>query len=146
MYIKIILFLFLFQKIYSIPQTDSEAFVVGSGSYDNSGIDFNNICPCHKTDGVCEKGCCCDKECLVYMLDHNYYEQYSECDPDSYLSRRTYSKLDYCDGYKKSIDDLYNPLILAFKILKMGFCLYKTREDENDDDNENEKEYEKLKQ
>ena len=75
------------------------------------------------------------------MLDHNYYERYSECDPDSYLSRRTYSKLDYCDGYKKSIDDLYNPLVLAFKILKMGFCLYKTREDENDDDNENEKEY-----
>ena len=54
------------------------------------------------------------------------------------MNSRLNSKLDYCDGYKKSIDDLYNPLVLAFKILKRGFCLVKENHKKKDEEEKNE--------
>ena len=128
----LILFFFLFNEIYSIPGTEDEGFAPGE---ENIEIDLNNVCPCDKTEGVCDFGCCCDEDCLNFMLDQNYYSLFSECDSSSSFKMTKDSKLDYCDGHKKSVDDLYNPLTLAFKILKKGFCLVKKQNYNNDPGN-----------
>ena len=134
--IKIWFLLFFFKKIYSISGTDGEAFP--SGYNTEPIVNLYEICPCDKTAGVCDSGCYCDKDCIQYMMDNDYYEQYPDSDPSSYASRNLNSKLDYCYEYKKSLDDLYNPLVLAFKILKRGFCLYKDNSNNDDNDNNND--------
>lgn len=96
-------------------------------------VNLIDTCPCNMNEGICDKACCCDMDCLTDMLDSIYYEKNKYCDPSSYISRRINSKLDYCDDYTKSLDDLYNPLVLAFKILKRGFCLYADHFKKNDD-------------
>ena len=134
--IKIWFLLFFFKKIYSISGTDGEAFP--SGYNTEPIVNLYEICPCDKTAGVCDSGCYCDKDCIQYMMDNDYYKQYPDSDPSSYASRNLNSKLDYCYEYKKSLDDLYNPLVLAFKILKRGFCLYKDNSNNDDNDNDND--------
>ena len=85
------------------------------------------------TDGVCDNGCYCDKDCLNFLLSDDYFNNF-KIDESSYTEKNIDSKLDYCNDYLESVDDLYNPLVLAFKILKRGFCLVnqKDREDEED--------------
>jgi len=134
--LKIWFLLFLFKKIFSISGTDGEAYT--NGDITEPLVNLYEICPCDKTAGVCDHGCCCDKDCIQYMIDNDYYEQYPECDPSSYASRNINSKLEYCYEYKKSLDDLYNPLVLAFKILKRGFCLYKDNSNNDDKDSNND--------
>ena len=126
----LIIFFFVFKEIYLIPGTDEEGYdpieiIQNPKEYE---VDLKNVCPCDKTEGVCDFGCCCDNDCLNFMFDQNYYSLFSECDSSSSFKMTMYSKLDYCDGHKLSIDDLYNPLTLAFKILKTGFCLVKKKE------------------
>ena len=135
--IKIWFLLFLFKKIYSISGTEGERYNT-NGDITEPLVNLYEICPCDKTAGVCDHGCCCDKDCIQYMIDNDYYEQYPECDPSSYASRNINSKLEYCYEYKKSLDDLYNPLVLAFKILKRGFCLYKDNSNNDDNDSNND--------
>ena len=118
--------------IYSLPQTEGEMFSI-DGDPQYKIVNLMDTCPCNMNEGVCDKACCCDMDCLTDMLDINYYEKNKYCDPSSYISRRINSKLDYCDDYTKSLDDLYNPLVLAFKILKKGFCLYADHFKKNDD-------------
>lgn len=130
-----LIFFHLIMKITSIPGLES--FETNAQNYFTK-VDLSESCPCDLTDS-CEKGCCCDPHCREYMLNNDFFEENFECDPESSSSRRIKSKLEYCEDYKKSIDDLYNPLILAFKILKRGFCLFKDNskseekeEEEND--------------
>ena len=127
--IQLIIFTISLKKINSISGTDSEIFDSGSGSSSNDG----NICPCDMTDGVCDNGCYCDKDCLNFLLSDDYFNNF-KIDESSYTEKNIDSKLDYCNDYLESVDDLYNPLVLAFKILKRGFCLVnqKDREDEED--------------
>ena len=133
-FISLILILCLFHKINAISGTDSE-------SYDNSNFTStknNVLCPCDKTAGVCDIGCCCDTDCLDLMLSNDFFNKF-ECDESSFAEKNKYTKLDYCDDYKESVDDLYNPLVLAFKILKRGFCAVKKNENEEDE----QKDYDK---
>ena len=127
--IPLIIFTISLKKINSISGTDSEIFDSSSGSSSNDG----NICPCDMTDGVCDNGCYCDKDCLNFLLSDDYFNNF-KIDESSYTEKNIDSKLDYCNDYLESVDDLYNPLVLAFKILKRGFCLVnqKDREDEED--------------
>ena len=133
-FISLILILCLFHKINAISGTDSE-------SYDNdyfTSTKNNVLCPCDKTAGVCDIGCCCDTDCLDLMLSNDFFNKF-ECDESSFAEKNKYTKLDYCDDYKESVDDLYNPLVLAFKILKRGFCAVKKNENEEDE----QKDYDK---
>ena len=139
MYVYLI-FIFLIQKINSIQGTDQDSYPQEN---DNSyKVDLNEFCPCDKNQGVCDPKCCCDPDCLGDMLNQDYYENNPECDPLSSLSKRVDSKLDYCEGHQKSVDDLYNPLVLAFKILKKGFCLAKKNPKKKDEPTD----YDKLKE
>ena len=133
-FISLILILCLFHKINSISGTDSESY---DNSYFNSTKN-NVLCPCDKTAGVCDIGCCCDTNCLDLMLSNDFFNKF-ECDESSFAEKNKYTKLDYCDDYKESVDDLYNPLVLAFKILKRGFCAVKKNENEEDE----QKDYDK---
>ena len=123
-----IIFNLLFKQIYSISGTSSERY-----SPDSPDVSSNDetICPCDITEGVCDVGCCCDKDCLDLMLSNQYFN-INSIDESSYTNKNIDSKLDYCDDYKESLDDLYNPLVLAFKILKRGFCLVKKKEKEEE--------------
>ena len=123
----LIIFNILFKKINSISGTNSEVF---SG---NGVTPSNDLCPCDMTEGVCDNGCYCDRDCLDFLLSNDYFSSFL-IDESSYTEKNIDSKLDYCDDYIESVDDLYNPLVLAFKILKRGFCLVnkKDREDEED--------------
>ena len=127
--IPLIIFTISLKKINTISGTDSEIFDSSSGSSSNDG----NICPCDMTEGVCDNGCYCDKDCLNFLLSDDYFNNF-KIDESSYTEKNIDSKLDYCNDYLESVDDLYNPLVLAFKILKRGFCLVnqKDREDEED--------------
>ena len=130
MYVYLI-FLFLIHKINSIQGTDQESY---SQENDNSyKVDLDEFCPCDKNQGICDPKCCCDPDCLEDMLNQDYYENNPECDPLSSLSKRVDSKLDYCEGHQKAVEDLYNPLVLAFKILKKGFCLAKKNPKKKDE-------------
>ena len=136
-----LIFLFLINKIYSISGGVEEIYPIPTKQTDqNDKINLDDFCPCDKNRDICEFKCCCDPDCFSYMLDENYYEQFLECDPLSYVSKRVYSKLDYCEGYQKSVEDLYNPLVLAFKILKKGFCLVKKnpKNEQNNNNNYND--------
>ena len=137
-----ILFLtfFLIVKIYSISGADNEEYSSEDPENENDvkEVNLREVCPCDMTQNQCDLGCCCDKDCLDLMLNQEYYDSYPECDASSSFSKNLDSKLDYCDGYKKSLDDLYNPLVLAFKILKKGYCLAKNV-DPDDDINEDYK-------
>ena len=133
-FISLILILCLFHKINSISGTDSESY---DNSYFNSTKN-NVLCPCDKTAGVCDIGCCCDMDCINLMLSNDFFNKF-ECDESSFAEKNKYTKLDYCDDYKESVDDLYNPLVLAFKILKRGFCAVKKNENEEDE----QKDYDK---
>ena len=138
MMLKHLIFFLLIIKIFSI--LGQEGYTPNpNGVF--SKVDITEPCPCDTTTS-CEKGCCCDKNCLNFMLDNSFFDDNFECDPESSSSRIINSKLEYCEDYKKSIDDLYNPLILGFKILKRGFCLFrdnkKQKEEENNSQNENE--------
>ena len=117
--LKIFLYLFFLKKIiYSLPQTEGDMFTADADPQYKI-VNLIDTCPCDLNEGICDKSdkiCCCDKDCLPDMLNPTFYEKNKECDPSSYISRRINSKLDYCDDYTKSLDDLYNPLILAFKI------------------------------
>jgi hypothetical protein len=137
--LKMILFLFYIKEIYSIGPIDSYE---QNDVSQQKVVNLIDICPCDITEGVCDRGCCCDPDCLQSMLDNSYYEDNKYCDPKSYASRRINSKLDYCDDFTKSLNDLYNPLVLAFKILKKGFCLYADHFHKADDKTE---QYEKKK-
>ena len=145
-----LIFFLLIIKIFSIE--GQEGFTPNPNGVFNK-VDITDPCPCDTTTS-CEKGCCCDKNCLNFMLDNSFFDDNFECDPESSSSRIINSKLEYCEDYKKSIDDLYNPLILGFKILKRGFCLFRDnkkqeKEEETnsqdgvsqDDDNINLNEY-----
>ena len=133
-FISLILILCLFHKINSISGTDSESY---DGGYFTSTKN-NVLCPCDKTAGVCDIGCCCDTDCRDLMLSNDFFNKF-ECDESSFAEKNKYTKLDYCDDYKESVDDLYNPLVLAFKILKRGFCAVKKNENEEDE----QKDYDK---
>ena len=150
MMLKHLIFFLLIIKIFSI--LGQEGFTPNPNGVFNK-VDITDPCPCDTTTS-CEKGCCCDKNCLNFMLDNSFFDDNFECDPESSSSRIINSKLEYCEDYKKSIDDLYNPLILGFKILKRGFCLFRDnkkqeKEEETnsqdgvsqDDDNINLNEY-----
>ena len=135
---KNLVFFYMIIKILSIP--GQEGFQTIEGSIPRK-VSLDEVCPCDTTTS-CEKGCCCDNDCINFMLDNSFFDENFECDPESSASRIINSKLEYCEDYKKSIDDLYNPLILAFKILKRGFCLFrdnkKEKEEEKNNQNENE--------
>lgn len=90
-------------------------------------VNLYKSCPCNIIEEVCELGCCCDPDCLNLMFSNDYYKSFGECDSSSSLSKRLDSRLDYCQGHVKAVDDLYNPLVLAYKILKKGFCLAKEK-------------------
>ena len=126
-FIQIILFHILFNPINSISGTSSEVFSLDPDS--DKSTKNNEICPCDVTEGTCDPGCICDQDCFDLMLSNDYFSSY-QIDEASYTEQNIHSKLDYCDEYIESVDDLYNPLILAFKILKRGFCLvYENTED-----------------
>ena len=118
---KNLIFFYMIIKMLSIP--GHEGFQTIEGSIPRK-VSLDESCPCDTTTS-CEKGCCCDNDCINFMLDNSFFDENFECDPESSASRIINSKLEYCEDYKKSIDDLYNPLILAFKILKRGFCLFR---------------------
>ena len=136
-FIIFLIFIFLFEKIHAISGADNEEYSESSDSSTQANVNLREVCPCDLTEGVFDYGCCCDQDCLELMLDQDYYDSYPECDKSSSFSKNLDSKLDYCDGHKKSLDDLYNPLVLAFKVLKKGFCLAKNvkPDDELDDKN-----------
>ena len=136
MKILIFCFIFLLKKIYSISGTDEETYE-NNGGGEAYKVNLNEVCPCDKTEGVCDMGCCCDKDCLIFMFDQKYFELFTDCDPSSSFSKNLHSKLDYCDEHKKSVDDLFNPLVLAFKVLKKGFCLANDNSKQKDNNNEN---------
>ena len=132
---KYLLIFIWIKTIYCISGCDEEIFEPNGGV--SHKVNLEDFCPCDKTAQVCDLKCCCDEDCLYYMLDKDYYNKYSECDSLSSVNNRIDSRLDYCEGHKKSIDDLYNPLVLAFKILKKGFCLAKKNpKSKNNDKNE----------
>jgi len=133
---KNLIFFLLILKILSVP--GEEGFTT-SDKGDYKKVDPLETCPCDTTK-TCEKGCCCDKDCLNFMLNNDFFDDNFECDPESSSSRRIESKLEYCEDYKKSIDDLYNPLVLAFKILKRGFCLFRNNNKSKDEENKNSQE------
>ena len=134
--ISLIFFISFLPSIFSISDTDSE-------SYDNpnSEKDGDVLCPCDKTEGVCDIGCCCDTDCFELMLSNDFFSKF-ECDESSFSEKNKYTKLDYCDDYKESVDDLYNPLVLAFKILKRGFCAVKKNEKEENEQKDYDKKVE----
>jgi len=136
--IRFIIFNLLFKQIYSISGTSSERY-----SPDSPDVSSNDetICPCDITEGVCDVGCCCDKDCLDLMLSNKFFDEF-QCDDSSYTENNIDSKLDYCDDYLESVDDLYNPLVLAFKILKRGFCIVKKQDRKEDEGNTDD--YDKL--
>jgi hypothetical protein len=138
-FIPFIIFHLLFNPINSISGTDSEIFQIDSTTTTSS--DDETICPCDITEGVCDVGCCCDKDCLDLMLSNKYFDEF-QCVDSSYTEKNIDSKLDYCDDYIESVDDLYNPLVLAFKILKRGFCIVK-KQDRKEDEGDTE-DYDKL--
>ena len=131
-FISFIIFNFLLKEITSISGTDSEIYDL---NYPKSEKDEDNLCPCDMTE-ECDIGCICDSDCLNLMLSDDFFNKF-EWDESSYAEKNKYTKLDYCDDYKESVDDLYNPLVLAFKILKRGFCSVK---DNKKDDEEGDKE------
>ena len=136
--ISFIIFNFLFKEILSISGTDSEIFFKEeqeSSKMEKLEKDEDKLCPCDMTD-ECDIGCICDSDCFDLMLSNDFFNKF-EWDESSYAEKNKYSKLDYCDDYKESVDDLYNPLVLAFKILKRGFCSVK---DNKKDDEEGDKE------
>ena len=103
-------------------------------------IDLNNICSCDLTKEVCDYNCDCDPDCITFMFNQDYMTMQSRSS-SSYSSdiNNINSKMDYCKKNITSIDELYNPLILAFKILKKGFCLvFDNSKNSND---KNNKEY-----
>ena len=145
--INIILLYSLYQTIYSISGVETFDF-----NNSEPKVDINNICPCDINVGICDQGCICDKDCLDLMLSYQYFKLNS-IDESSYTNKNIDSKLDYCDDYQESLDDLYNPLVLAFKILKRGFCLVKKKDrneinsdkaKNNNNENENENKDNKI--
>jgi hypothetical protein len=137
--IPFFIFYLLFKKINSISGT--ETFDINGQVSDTEDNDEDDICPCDITEGQCDNGCICDKDCFDLMLSNDYFNNIT-IDESSYTEKNIDSKLDYCDEYKESVDDLYNPLILAFKILKRGFCIVKKNKRENEEGNT--KEYDKT--
>lgn len=99
--------------------------------------DLNNICSCDLTEEVCDYNCDCDPDCMSFMFNQDYMIMQSSSS-SSYSSdiNNINSKMDYCKKNITSVDELYNPLILAFKILKKGFCLvYDNSKNSNDKNN-----------
>ena len=137
-----ILFICLIKYLYSISGTDDESYSIEPGNQNN--IDLNNLCSCDLTKNVCDYGCDCDPDCLNFMFNRDYMETFSsKSSSSSYDSINIYSninnKMDYCNENIKSVDDLYNPLVLAFKILKKGFCL--AYDNNRNTNNKNNKDY-----
>ena len=100
-------------------------------------VDLNNICSCDLTKEVCDYNCDCDPDCITFLFNQDYMTMQSRSS-SSYSSdiNNINSKMDYCKKNITSIDELYNPLILAFKILKKGFCLvYDNSQNSNDKNN-----------
>ena len=139
MMLKHLIFFLLIIKIFSI--LGQEGFTPNPNGFFNK-VDITGPCPCDTTTS-CEKGCCCDKDCLNFMLDNSFFDDNFECDPESSSSRIINSKLEYCEDYKKSIDDLYNPLILGFKILKRGFCLFRDNKKQEEEEEKNSQDEDK---
>ena len=100
-------------------------------------IDLNNICSCDLTKEVCDYNCDCDPDCMTFMFNQDYMiMQSSSSSSNSYDINNINSKMDYCQKNITSVDELYNPLILAFKILKKGFCLvFDNSKNSNDKNN-----------
>lgn len=132
--ILFLIFILLIAEIYTIGGAENEE---QEGGISEIELNLQEVCPCDLTENICDFGCCCDEDCLDYMFDQNYMELFEECDKSSSFRKNLYSKLEYCDEYQKSLDDLYNPLVLAFKILKRGFCLVKEQKHDEDDNNNN---------
>ena len=132
-FILFLFFILLIVKIYAIGGADNEEY--DADNNEENEVDLTKTCPCDINKDSCDFGCCCDSDCLPYMFDQNYMKLFEECDKSSSFSKNLNNRLDYCDEYQKSLDDLYNPLILAFKILKRGFCpLNDNKKKENDDE------------
>lgn len=130
-----IFFVFLIKTFFAISGTSEESYEVSSGN--GNKVDLNNLCSCDLTKEVCDYGCDCDPDCLNFMLNKEYINIFSEqsriSSLDSSYINNINNKMDYCNENIKSADDLYNPLVLAFKILKRGFCLvYDNSEKKNE--------------
>ena len=100
----------------------------------------NENCPCNLNVGTCDPGCYCDQDCMELMLAYDYFNKFP-INEESYTEENINSKLDYCDEYIEDLDDLYNPLVLAFKILKRGFCLYSGTKKIDEEDTKNYEEF-----
>ena len=122
-------------QIYSISGTEEELFPMTDTDNTNK-VDPKNVCPCDLTD-ACDQCCYCDKDCSTQILYYDYVNVCGEGDSSSYVRQNIDENLEYCNDFKKTLDELYNPLVLGFQILKRGLCLYKNKNgDKNDDNNE----------
>ena len=123
-------------QIYSISGTEEELFKIESE--DNNNIDPENVCPCDLTKEVCDQCCYCDKDCSTQILHYKYVDVCGEGDSSSYVRQNIDENLEYCNDFKKTLDELYNPLVLGFQILKRGLCLYKNKNSNNNESKNND--------
>ena len=89
---------------------------------------FQDTCTCDLTYKVCDRNCCCDPYCdfSMYGFFDDFFE---ECIESNVILPESVNSVPICSAEHYVIGDLYNPLSVAYQILKKGMCLKKKEQE-----------------
>lgn len=120
---KFFLLIPLLNAIISISGVDDEIYNAETGD-SSKKTDLENPCSCDLTEGVCDGDCSCDKDC-INLINSGYMDEKTDYSSETYVNKNEWIFSQFCKSYPKTLQDLYNPLVIGFHLFKKGFCLVK---------------------
>ena len=89
---------------------------------------LRDTCTCDLTYNVCDRNCCCDPDCdfSIFGFFDDFFE---ECVESNVILPESVNSVPICAAEHYVIGDLYNPLSVAYQIIKKGMCLNKKEQE-----------------
>ena len=115
----IIFFIYVITKIKSyIPNSEK----IQLNGDEGESINIRDSCTCDITKGICDRNCCCDRDCD--FKKYGFFDEIiEECLPSNVIQNDGMNAVPICSSDFTVIGDLFNPLSVGYQLLKKGLCL-----------------------
>ena len=115
----IIFFIYVITKIKSYIPNSTNIQLNGD---EGESINIRDSCTCDITKGICDRNCCCDRDCD--FKKYGFFDEIiEECLPSNVIQNDGMNAVPICSSDFTVIGDLFNPLSVGYQLLKKGLCL-----------------------
>ena len=115
----IIFFIYVITKIKSYIPNSTNIQLNGD---EGESINIRDTCTCDITNGICDRNCCCDRDCD--FKKYGFFDEIiEECLPSNVIQNDGMNAVPICSSDFTVIGDLFNPLSVGYQLLKKGLCL-----------------------